>query len=203
MKSLSGLGRPGRSVLWIYAPGLYEARPGLLGTRNPARTMELTGMEMRVDDTVQPFSAVAALEGGGVAEFDAGVARPLVWCSDGDATCVATYKGSSRCAVAVKDRGGWLSMWSRAPNVPPELLRDLARRAGVHIFSDSGDPFYAGQGTISLHSSHAGTKRIVLPGRFDVEEVFSDTPLKLRATEVIECEMQSYETRIFRITPPR
>jgi beta-galactosidase len=198
-KSLSGLGRPGRSVLWMYAPGLFEAKHGVLGTRDPARMRELTGLELQVDDTSHQFSVVAKLADGAETSFDAGAGRPVVWCSDSSASTLATYKDTGRCAVAVKDRGGWLSMWSGVTNVSIPLLREMAKKAGVHMFSDSGDAFYAGHGTITIHSNQAGAKKIVLPGRFDVEEVFAEMPLKVADTPIIELDMKSYETRVFRV----
>ncbi len=196
---LAALGRPGRSVLWMYAPGLYAAKHGVVGDRVPERMKELTGLELRIDDTAHPLNAVATLADGSQASFEAGEGRPVVWCTDAAASAVAAYKEDGRCALAVKDRGGWFSMWSGVPTVPVPVLRELAAKAGAHIFCDSGDTFYAGHGTITIHSNHAGAKRIALPGRFDVEEVFTAAPLKLTGASVIDCEMPSYETRVFRV----
>lgn len=199
MRVLSTLGRPGRSVLWMYAPGLYTAEPFVLGARIPEQMSKLTGIDIRIDDTALPLSATATLPDGAQEAFEAGSGRPAVWCSDGAVSTIATYNDTDRCALGVKDRGGWLSMWSGVPTVPVPVLRELARRAGVHIFCDSGDTFYAGHGTITVHSNHAGPKRISLPGRFSVEEIFTEAPLKITGASAIEFEMKSCETRTFRV----
>ena len=39
----------------------------------------------------------------------------------------------------------------------------------------------------------------MLPGEFDVQEQFSDDPLKLSSVSFLEFEMQEKETRVFRL----
>jgi len=45
----------------------------------------------------------------------------------------------------------------------PTELRDLWRRAGVHLYSDSDDVLYAGRGWLCLHSVPGGKRQIHLP----------------------------------------
>lgn len=199
MSTLSKLGRPGRSVLWIYAPGLYEAQPGVLGRMQPAQMQQLTGIKLQVEPAGFPLTGQALLPDGGQSKFDAGEAIPGIHCADPAADIIGTYDCNSRGAIAVKDRGGWFSMWCAVPCVPIPVLRHLAEKAGVHIYSDSGDTFYAGHGTVTIHANHSGRKTIRLPQRAHVQEIFSSEPLSLPTSDVIELEMPAYDTRLFRV----
>ena len=48
----------------------------------------------------------------------------------------------------------------------------LARRAGVHLYSDSSDPVDANDSLVALHARFEGKKTIRLPRRTDVYDVF-------------------------------
>lgn len=199
---LRQLGRPGRSVLWVYAPGLYEAEPGVLGSRNSERMRSLTSIQLEVDDSVSALSASAQLPDRSEAAFSAGSGRPLIWCSDSTVESIATYVGTDRCALAIKDRGGWYSMWSGVPNVAIPVLRELARKAGVHIYSETGDTFYAGYGTITIHSNHAGRKAVNLGTTLDAEEVFAEAPRKWSQASRLEFDLGGKDTIVLRLSRP-
>jgi hypothetical protein len=97
----------------------------------------------------------------------------------------------------VQSKVAWVG--DRRPTV--DELRAIAKAAGVHIYSDSGDTFYAGNGIVSLHAKEAGEKIIRLPGEVSTREVFaSDTPLECEGTE-IRATMLAKETRTFTVTP--
>ena len=54
------------------------------------------------------------------------------------------------------------------------MLRELARYAGVHIYSETEDVLYANRDFVALHTVRAGQKTIHLPQRADVWETFTD-----------------------------
>jgi len=110
-------------------PVCMRRSPGL-GVRNPARMRELTGLELQVDDTPHPFHHGSQAADGSDLSFDAGVGSRSSGARAVRPQTLGTFKDSGRCAVAVKDRGGWFSMWSGVPNVPAPLVRELAKRAG-------------------------------------------------------------------------
>ena len=77
------------------------------------------------------------------------------------------------------------------------LLRGLFRQAGVHIYCDAGDPFYANDELIALHSGEGGRRTFRLPEARKVTELFdartvSDSPV----TEFAET-FQPMETRLY------
>jgi hypothetical protein len=58
--------------------------------------------------------------------------------------------------------------------LPPGVLRELARYAGVHIYSESEDVMYADHNFVALHTVRSGAKTIQLPHSADVWEVYTD-----------------------------
>jgi len=74
----------------------------------------------------------------------------------------------------LKQEADWASFYSAAPNLPPGLLREVARYAGVHIYTEHDDVLYADRGFLALHTVRGETKTVRLPHPADVWEVFSN-----------------------------
>ena len=53
------------------------------------------------------------------------------------------------------------------------VLRRLAKRAGVHLYSDSSDPVEANDSLFTLHARFAGRKTVRLPRKTTVVDVFN------------------------------
>lgn len=69
---------------------------------------------------------------------------------------------------------GWRSIYSPQPNVPADVLRRLARKAGVHIYCEVEEPLYANRRLIALHTIEGGKRTIALPATCRrVTEVFT------------------------------
>ena len=76
--------------------------------------------------------------------------------------------------LASREMDGWRSVYSPRPNVPADVLRKLAREAGVHIYCEAEEPLYANDRLIALHTITGGPRTIVLPKKCRrVTEVFS------------------------------
>ncbi|MBQ6352367.1 MAG: hypothetical protein IJJ28_03770, partial [Lentisphaeria bacterium] len=53
---------------------------------------------------------------------------------------------------------------STLTNLPIDTLRELAKRAGVHLYTaDTRDPAWIGNDHVFIHTASAGTKRITVP----------------------------------------
>jgi hypothetical protein len=57
----------------------------------------------------------------------------------------------------------WTSVWCGLPVLPPVILRNIARGAGVHIYSDGDDFVTANRFMVALHARYAGERTIRLP----------------------------------------
>jgi len=75
-------------------------------------------------------------------------------------------------AAAVKT-GNSLSVFSCAYKLDPEFLRDLARKSGVHVFTENPDPMEANGALFTLHARFAGKKTVTLPCKTTVLDVFN------------------------------
>jgi hypothetical protein len=76
--------------------------------------------------------------------------------------------------LTVKTMDGWRSVFSPAPNLSANALRQLAREAGVHIYCETEEPLYANGRLIALHSVKGGKRTVALPKPCrQVRELFS------------------------------
>jgi beta-galactosidase len=140
--------------IWCYAPGYYD------GDRASLETMsELTGFEMRkladVSAWAEPTSAGRAL---GLREAF-GVKRaiePLFAAADANAQeTLASYPDGSA-AVALRRTEDGLSLFVGPAGLTSELLRAAARKAEVHLFTETDCNVYANGPYLALHASQDG-----------------------------------------------
>lgn len=62
----------------------------------------------------------------------------------------------------------WSSVYMATPDVPPAVLRGIARFAGVHLYNEDGDVLYATPDLLSVHSVSGGERLFKLPGTVEV-----------------------------------
>ena len=94
--------------------------------------------------------------------------------------------------------GFQLYTFSAAPS--PEVLRDALLAGGVHIWSFTGDAIYAGTRIVGIHALTAGEKRLYLPEKGSLEDLF--TGERLWNTDFYtDFRMYAGETKLFRIHP--
>jgi len=74
--------------------------------------------------------------------------------------------------LAVKDMGKWTSILSTAPMVPKFILRNIAREAGCHVFTEFPGQTYQSDGYVGFFAHDAGNAVFHLPFKAIVEDVF-------------------------------
>jgi hypothetical protein len=79
-------------------------------------------------------------------------------------------------------------------------MREALRSAGAHVWMETGDILAAGRGYLMVHAASDGVKRIVLPAKSDVHEIFGASPHR-KGISVIEEPMKKGETRVWRQSP--
>lgn len=119
---------------------------------------------------------------------------PTLSVADADATVPGTV--ADRPALAVRECDDWRSVYSLLP-LRREILQDLCEYAGVHVYSDTHDTFFANRSYAILHTATAGDKRIVLTEPADVTELV--TGRSLGPVDVIEEALAPGVTRIYRL----
>jgi hypothetical protein len=120
---------------------------------------QLTGFDLK---KVTPVKALAtATESGQRLGLTRGfgtqkVAQPLFAAADAaGAEVLATYPDGSA-AVAIRRGPDGVSAFVGAPGLTSELLRAVARQAGVHLFTETDCNVYANGRFLALHVSQDG-----------------------------------------------
>jgi len=136
---------------------------------------------------------------------------PIITVSDPEATILGLLvfnQGRNEPGFAVKDFGGgaraleecensvfatgektqalptscWSSVYSTAPNLPADLLRNIARYAGCHIYNEENDVIYANKHFICLHSAQGDKRTIHLPKPVNVWDIFAEKQIASSVT---------------------
>jgi hypothetical protein len=189
-------------TLWIGAPGI-------IGDSYSARLMrELTGIKCAVSMGPRPLSVrlTAAVE-----PFTAGVrcpqsyglneaVYPQVQIIDPEARVLGTDPSGAPALVAKRSEQS-TAVLSLAPGVPAEVLRALARAAGVHVYNSQDDRLYVSRGLIALHADTAGGRTLSLPEPRDLLDVPGGGRAVSGATQ-LSVQMNAGETRIWQIRMP-
>jgi hypothetical protein len=178
--------RNGCTVVWMYAPGVIRD-----SRFSSDYVQDVTKIALK--QTASGDGEIV-LDGGG--KFSAGHPHlsPAFAVNDPKAVPLAHYEKDGEVAIASKNEGGWTSVYCGALQMPRELLTDLARHAGVHIYSDQNDVVMAGNGFVAIHASSNGRKTLTMPG--DCELVDVTTGEKLPRGRRFEFDMKKGNTRI-------
>ena len=92
-------------------------------------------------------------------------------------------------------------VYSPFPNPTTAELRDIARDSGAHIYSNTDDAFYIGNGLAALHAQTTGEKVIEFPVEITAREIFVENGETVDGKE-IRLNLKAKETRTFHIEGP-
>lgn len=199
----------GHTVLWIYAPGVVGERN--VGAENISK---LVGMRVRCRETFEHLHLHLHLSAG-LHPYNRGIPPgtslhtweglyPLFYVDDPSVT-VLGWGGdvhNSRPAFAVKTMPDWISVYCSVPVLPPAVIRNIAREAGVHIYSEMDDFVAANNWLLTLCASNDGTRTIRLPRRATVRDAMTGKTVAVGATRWA-ARMRFGETRIWRMETER
>ena len=167
------LHRDGKVAVWIYAPGYLKDEPGL------EHMTELTGMKFdKGDHAWGPLVHILDFEH----PITRGLSQDLFWgtnsrlnpvfhVEDPEAHTlgqVVYSQGRCKPGFVLKEFADWSSIYIAAPNIPSDVLRGIARWAGVHIYNDKGDVLYAAPQLLSVHTAAGGEREFALPHKVEV-----------------------------------
>jgi len=186
-----------RTVLWCYAPGLFN------GPKASVQAMrELTGIRIVPGEADERMRLRIALNETGAAIWAGGAAaaapRPAgttighehVWgqrffVQDPQSIALAHVEGRDEVALAMKRLRAWTSLYTLNPVLPAAFLRALARQAGVHIYTDRDDTFYASRSFLCLNAYGAGERTLRFPRLADLFDPFTGRSLARRVTQLL------------------
>jgi hypothetical protein len=175
--------RPGRVVLWLFAPGA-------LGNETPAQGIRAaTGIRVRqIHGGIRPiirFSGASTLIDGlrnsvfrytpapVWMEKDADLAAPTrlspaFFIDDPKAEPIAYWEGTKKAAIAARQEPWGVSIFCALPLVPRHFLQNLLRASLGHIYSIGPDVWMANRGVLAVHTRRGGPRTICLPEKADV-----------------------------------
>jgi hypothetical protein len=178
-------GASGATVLFLYAPG--AASSGALTAEGITAT---TGMRVALasagtpDYRLEPGAALCAGLDPAVERCPGPDLDPRPVITDPRATPVARYADDAGVALATKDVRGAHVAYCASVNVPADLLRNIARAAGVHVYIASGDSVYTDGQYLAVHAASDGEKTVTLPEARRIVDVRSGEVLARHADRV-------------------
>ena len=192
------IARDGKVAVWLYAPGFVR------DDASAANVSDLIGMN--VTQLTAPMSAVVKLPQtppaplaklGGQSFGPDKQPTPMFAVTPGQAGVVGlgSYQGTQECALALKRMTGWTSVFCGGLGVSAEVLRELARMAGVHVYCETGDVISGRDGFTSIHATAAGEKTLIFPKATKLRDLISGETLAAAKTH--RFTMQAGDTRLF------
>jgi len=180
--------------VWCYAPGWHE------GDRTSLQAMrELTGFRLV---PVSPARAWATPTDPGRqlglhAAFGIdGAVTPLFAAADASAAeTLATYPDGSAAVALRQLPDGW-SLFAGAPGLTSELLRLAARKAGVHLYTQTDCNVYANGPIVALHAAQDGPVTLDTGRRGQVQDAL--TGARVGRGPRVTVLMKKGDTRVLR-----
>lgn len=201
--------RKGRTVLWCYASGLFQNN-----TESIDAVRSLTRLHLVSHPERGRVQALLELNDEGRSLFagsppkpatkESPVGHPHVWLhllavEDPSAIPLGRLAGNEDVAFAMKRLDDWTSIYTLNPVLPAAILAGLARRAGVHLYSDRNDTLYASRQYLTINADGDGVRNISFPRPVTLIDPFTDE-LLARRTKQIHRPMRDKETWIVRLS---
>jgi beta-galactosidase len=192
--------RESRTLLWLYASGL--AGENGLDTQGMGG---LTGLTIVMGDpqfgeTAYPLMVETSLTGTRIAYGAGGRIGPILYGADHRADILGWLIHPNLPGLLCRDFGTWISVWSAVPNLPSPLIRALARRAGIHVYSDSGDQVLSGGGVLAVHAAGDGNREVRLLSPSRVSDALTGNLIEDGKDRIL-LSMLRGDTALLRIEP--
>jgi hypothetical protein len=94
----------------------------------------------------------------------------------------------------------WTSAYCSLPVLPPAVIRNIAREAGVHIYCDNNDFIAANNWLLCVCAASDGPRTIRLPRRAKVVDALTGE-LTAKDAREFTLEMEYGETRVWQLAP--
>lgn len=123
---------------------------------------------------------------------------PEFFADDESAKNVAYILETRHPALTIKENKEFTSIYCASKYLSSDVLREIARFAGCHIYMDNDDVIYVNKNYITVHSSKSSEKIIKLPQKASAYEVYENKHYSNDSTE-IRFFMHKGETKMFQI----
>lgn len=100
--------------------------------------------------------------------------------------------------VAVRKRqNGWTSVLSALPALAPEVLREIYKASGVHVYTDEDVVLSANSAWLMLHTRKRGRYAVRLPRRVKTVLDVTIDEVVARDCDNFTCELEKFQTAVF------
>jgi hypothetical protein len=215
-----------RTVVWMYAPALAQPGKHLLA-ENIAKVVEMPGVRLSTD-SVEPtmrFTTPSPVTAGLPANYELAPRVFLpgeTWERFGNKISPIPYvdpKTDPQTQIignwvidgqpkpdmggfAIKKLPTWTSVYSPVPYLSIEVMRNLAKMAGVHVYRDSNDILYADRHFVCVHTgAKPATDTLRLPMKTPVYEVFTGKLIS-PAADNMKLDIPPYTTALYYLGDP-
>jgi len=185
----------GVTRVWCYAPGYLLAERADVGAMS-----DVSGFEHRLLDLETAIATPT--DAGKVLGLDAPWGQPTrirplftVVPKEGD-QILATYSDGSP-AVVVRSRQDGTDVFTGVPAWTSQLVRALAKVAGVHLYTTVDANVWAAEGYLAIHTMSDGPLVVNTGGTAPVEDAFTGTNIGNGPS--ISLDADAGETRVLKI----
>jgi len=111
-----------------------------------------------------------------------------------DVRVLGRFSDSRKCALAVRENADYNVFFSALGNMSHQVLRGVAKMAGVHIYVEDGVFAYINDTVAGVYNTNAAATEITLPADGEYTELFSGKTYKTQNKKVVlptdECPAQ-------------
>ena len=168
------LEKAGKTILWIYAPGIIAD-----DKFEPLNVAKTVGLEIEEQEELE--TTIKTLQKdilNKIPECEFGwsdkALSPTFRINDPQAVVLGHFKESNNPAFAYRSFTDYSVFYSAAGDIPYQVLREIARYAGVHIYHEGRNPVYVNSRLIGIHAVNTKHIELNLPCEVEVEELFSN-----------------------------
>ena len=146
-----------RHILWVYAPGYSNNERVDLQMVSDLTGMQLEEVALAEAGVLQTGAAF----GLKVRQEARGRYRPMIALADDEAVNLGILQDGSPAfgRKKMEDHTAW---YISLPPTSGDLLREVARQSGAHLYVPAPDIVYAGGGLLVVHTANGGGKEIRL-----------------------------------------
>ena len=123
---------------------------------------------------------------------------PEFYTDDTEATNCAYILENNHSAISVKQCDGFTSVYCASKYIGNDVVREIARFAGCHIYNETDDVLYANRNYVAISASFSGKHQIKLPNKCSAYEVYEEKYYS-NDSDIIEMELLKGETKMFRL----
>jgi hypothetical protein len=191
-KVVESLRSKNHTVLWFYAPG-YASQENL----SLQRMEHLTGFKFNKEEL--GILKGSLVDSGGEVGIDKTQKTLFTVIQDKGVQPLAygVDRLKDKIVFARKTNPDWTSVFSAIPGVTNDMLRNLYKEAGVHIYSDCGDVISANESWLMIHTRTAGIKNIHLPKYYRKVTEITEEKLIGENINSFTIELPQYSTAVF------